>query len=165
MANQPNVKSTWEQCPAGEIGGMVRRIKGRRRKVLTLQLAGGAVFGMLIGLTCVTYFSKPDDEYKFGAITCAEVRENAEAYIAGRLDADLRARIKAHLQECPACRPRFRKTTNEQTVRVTLPGRVVSAFAVSDDNRCPHDGHVHMPSNSDRVVEHAAPVLLATSLR
>ena len=143
MNDHANRETGWEQCPTGEISGMVGRIKGHQRNVFAAQLAGGAAFGILLGLVFVGLAGPR--EHDFGGITCTEVREAGRAYMAGELDADFSARIKIHLAECPTCGPMFRQKVNEQAGRYAPRSRAIAQAdgGGHSESVCPHCGHYH----------------------
>jgi len=85
---------------------MVRRLRTRRRRRFALQLAGGAALGLLLGVLFVEFRSRSGDspqDRKIAGVTCSEVRENMDDFVQGRLPKELRAKIAAHLEQCPEC--------------------------------------------------------------
>ena len=128
-----NEASGWEPCAPGEFTAMARRMTGRRQKVFAAQLTGGAVFGILLGLAVVTFTGLRERE--FAGITCADVLKHVDAYIADRLDPELKRQIDTHLAECPACGPRFRQIIEDR--KAQQPVRTVT---VVDERR-------HLPTS------------------
>ncbi len=98
--------SEWQACPSGEVAELVGRLRARRRHETFRQVALGTAALCLVliaGSALIHRGFKPADP-NFGGITCTEVAEHAEAYVAGTLDADLTQRIDMHLSRCPFCR-------------------------------------------------------------
>jgi hypothetical protein len=72
-------------------------------------------FAVGVGVWSTGWRSSPQESY-FGGIACHEVQEQMPAMLAGTLPVELKARIEAHLQQCPACREMMRKMQTGQAV-------------------------------------------------
>ncbi|MBW3597089.1 MAG: zf-HC2 domain-containing protein [Planctomycetes bacterium] len=55
------------------------------------------------------------EEYSFGGIACSEVRDHLPEYAAGAVPEELAIRIRAHLEECPACQELMRRMQATRT--------------------------------------------------
>ncbi|MCH8829443.1 MAG: zf-HC2 domain-containing protein, partial [Planctomycetes bacterium] len=102
-SEQPGDATEWQECETGAISGMVRHLKGRRRKTFALQLTCAVSVGIFAGLLFVHFRNSASADPTFADISCQKVREHAERYIAGDLSDDLKRQIGAHLDECPHC--------------------------------------------------------------
>src|SRR5918992_1048988 len=101
----------WQSCESGYLVALSMRAKTSRQRRFALQVGTGVavlVFAVGVGLWSSGFWRAPGEDY-FGDIACHEVHENMPAMMAGTLPADLRARIEAHLKECPACREMMQK--------------------------------------------------------
>ncbi len=96
----------WQACPPGEVTELVGRLRARRRHETLRQVALGttALCLVLIAGSSLIHRVLTPAEPNFGGITCTEVAEHTEAYVAGTLDADLARRIDVHLGQCTFCR-------------------------------------------------------------
>ena len=125
--------SEWEDCKPGEISTMVGRISTRRRMTFALQLAGGAGFGLLLGVAFVLFPFAQDDpqtEFRYAGISCFEVRKKADDFIAGRLPKRLHKKIDAHVAECDGCRKYLADKKSSGPVRAE-PQRTASQSTAS----------------------------------
>jgi len=114
---------TWQPCAPGEISGMVDRLQDRRRAVVVGRTT--FVAAMVLLVAAVSQFSGlgpgPEDvadkpksgEHDCGGIICSDVVAHFEAYRTGTLDEETTAEVRAHLEECPLCGPKFRKLTGD----------------------------------------------------
>jgi hypothetical protein len=103
-------QEVWEDCPAGEITGMLSRVKNHRRKVVAAQIAGLSVLGILVGIVFVEMRSTIQRENAtYAGISCREVRENAKKYLDDNISGELKDRITAHLGECASCKKMVRE--------------------------------------------------------
>lgn len=125
--NPTNPESTgddaWQPCAPGEISGMVDRLQDRRRAVVVGRTTFVAAVVLLVA--AASQFSGlgsgPEDvadkpksgEHDCGGILCSDVVAHFEAYRAGTLDENTTAEVRAHLEECPLCGPKFRKLTGD----------------------------------------------------
>lgn len=120
-----NTKQTqdWTDCPQGEIGGMLRRERFRRRRRFLTQAAGAAGLGALGGFAWLKWQPAADEPAEqdpaelhiVAKISCREVRRHGEAYVEHRntLDGELVARIDAHVDDCPSCARYLAKIKNK----------------------------------------------------
>jgi len=98
--------SGWQECPPGEVSQLVGRLRARRQRQTLRQVAlgvAGLCLVLIAGNSLVHRVLSPAGP-NFGGITCSEVTRNAEAYVAGNLDAELVRRIDSHLDSCLYCR-------------------------------------------------------------
>lgn len=119
----PNREDAWQPCAPGEISGMVDRLQDRRRAVVVGRTTFAAAMVLLVA--AASQFSGlgpgPEDvadkpksgEHDCGGILCSDVVAHFEAYRTGTLDEETTAEVKAHLEECPLCGPKFRKMTGD----------------------------------------------------
>ncbi|MEW4486997.1 zf-HC2 domain-containing protein [Thalassoglobus sp. JC818] len=93
----------WCDCPAGVIRSMLDRQKTCRRqeKLKRLTAIGGslAVF-LFIGFLVL----QSQQQVVAGHMTCAEVIDQAEEYVAGKLTEVVAGKFETHLDRCPKCR-------------------------------------------------------------
>ena len=100
-----NAPNDWNDCPPGEIGGLVESLHTRRRRKTLRQAAGAGTVLVAFALLVASWFSGGfDAPQPLHAISCKKVHSLAPRYVSGRLDADLTATIREHLQECKKCR-------------------------------------------------------------
>jgi hypothetical protein len=103
-------KADWAPCPKGTLSALSGKLKGRSRRrrflkaagVLSLAVVGG---GAAAGLG-LFFWKKPNDgmqDFNFGGISCAEVRQQAQAFAMGQVQEPLLGRIRAHVALCPRC--------------------------------------------------------------
>ena len=108
MSENKRQPEDWNDCPPGEIGGMLRRERFRRRRRFLTQAAGAAGVGALGGFAWLKWQPEADElpeQQVVAKISCREVRRHGEAYVEHRntLDGELVARIDAHVDNCPSC--------------------------------------------------------------
>ncbi len=111
MTEECDNSEGWETCAGGEISRMLQGIQNRQRRVFALQLAGGALAAVLVGVFFVEF--RPAGNVNAAEITCRDVRKAAKDYLAGRVSADEKGRIAAHLDDCPHCAEWMRKMRNK----------------------------------------------------
>lgn len=123
----------WQPCPAGEVAGLVKNLRQRRRsrrlQTMSVAVCGLAVAG-LIGLYAVPHPLLV--EPSFGGVSCSEVKELADEYIAGRLDSETRAHIDEHLRACDRCQQLVTELRSRQVARVQ-PDSVTQPADFSSD--------------------------------
>lgn len=112
MNAQREPDASWIPCREGEVAGLVRRLKWRKRTPLLAGVAGASM-AILIAVTVFLLASRggPEHqgEYHFAGISCSDVRAQARQYMMGQLAPELRRRIDDHLEECPECGALFRQ--------------------------------------------------------
>jgi len=131
--------SDWQECPTGEVGQLVSRLRTRRRRQTLTQAAVG-VTGLCL-LVVAGFFAIPsatvtEGEPSYGGITCSEVRRQAVAYVSGTLDQLIAEKIKSHLDECGSCRRRI----EQMPATAFLPDR--SPQMIAERNQPPVDSHL-----------------------
>lgn len=99
----------WRDCKSGEIHNMVRAQRlARQRRQLSQASFVGVSFLVLLS---VVIWSIPNplasNERAKGGVTCAEVIDQAEDFIAGRLAQAIREKFDIHLSKCPSCLRHF----------------------------------------------------------
>jgi hypothetical protein len=92
----------WARCSKGEVSGLVQLLEQKRQgRVIRRRIVGVAGLVLLAG-----FFLAPGS---FGVadaaqpVTCHDVYQHTEGFVAGTLDESLKARIEAHLDYCPGC--------------------------------------------------------------
>ena len=123
MKDDQNSQSEWHECPSGEISGMLGRIRSRRKAVFIAQLAGGAVFGILLGVAFTQFGIGTGNDRDALQISCTEVREKAADYVNGRLPEAMQERIAVHLKSCDSC-GKFLKKQNRSGGQQPAPNSV-----------------------------------------
>ncbi|MFG0334704.1 MAG: hypothetical protein ACF8TS_15210 [Maioricimonas sp. JB049] len=93
----------WRQCPAGEVQGLVQKLRTRRRRRRAQKV--GALGGMLAILCATAFLALPQQPYDpvLAGMRCSEVLAMADDLIAGKLDDLTRGRIIEHCEQCGAC--------------------------------------------------------------
>lgn len=130
-SNQPlHDDVAWESCPPGELAGVVRRIRSRRRRAFAKQISAALAVGMLLGAVWLGVEQmlavRPAVTSPSG-IACADVRQHAGAYMQGQLDHETRQRIDQHLPDCPMCQKLYQQMQQEngkQGATFTRDGRI-----------------------------------------
>jgi len=116
MSRTPKKPDEWQSCEAGFLIALSERAKSARRRRFVLRASAclaALVCAVGLGLWGAGFWSRPSENY-FGGIACHEVQENMPAMLAGALPEELKARIEAHLRECPGCREMMRKMQIKQ---------------------------------------------------
>lgn len=113
----PSREDVWQPCPPGEISGMVTGLQNRRRAMVVGRTTFAAALVLLVA--AASQFSGlntpegPDTsvagEHDCGGIHCSEAMAHLKAYREGTLDEKTTAQVRAHVEECPLCGPRFRE--------------------------------------------------------
>ncbi|TWT51872.1 hypothetical protein KOR42_33460 [Thalassoglobus neptunius] len=102
-SENPGSNEGWGDCPAGVIRSMLDRQRTCRRqeKLKRLTAIGGslAVF-LFIGFLVL----QTQRQVVAGHMTCAEVINQAEDYVAGKLTEVVAGKFENHLDRCPKCR-------------------------------------------------------------
>ena len=105
-SDQINQQDDWQDCPPGAVQELADRLRQRRRhQQLTKvsQIGGAAVVLLAVGI----WFAFGNHQPVLAGMTCSEVIEQAEDYVAGRLQAAVNGRIEEHLSHCEVCRERI----------------------------------------------------------
>lgn len=94
--------SSWQPCDTGEVGGLVKRLRRQRRRG---DVWRAAVTGTcLAAVALLAFWMLPGQREAGAAITCREVHDLADAYVAGQVEAEKSDRIRRHLDHCRTCR-------------------------------------------------------------
>jgi hypothetical protein len=108
----------WKSCEPGYLVALSNRAKSARRRRFAVRVSTSIavlICAAGLGLWSSGLWSTPRENY-FGGIACHEVQEKMPAMMAGTLPDDLKARIEAHLLQCPACREMMQKMQAGQAV-------------------------------------------------
>ncbi len=127
MENRNAPPGDWNDCPTGQISGMLRNIeRGRRHAVVRHGAIGVAILVVAIFVPQLIPSDAPPP--LFGGVCCEDVQENARAWLAGDVTPGLREQITEHLKECPHCPKLIEqlRLENDQTA-VTVPNRYLLA--------------------------------------
>jgi hypothetical protein len=109
-AASENPEDGWQPCAPGEISGMVDRIQDRRRAIVVGRTTFAAA--LVLCVAAASQFSGfSSAEHDCGGIVCSDVVAHLEAYRTGTLDEKTTGQVRAHLEECPLCGPKFREMT------------------------------------------------------
>ena len=127
MMQPPNV-SEWIPCPRGEMTRLAQRIKRHRRSILVKQLTGAIAGGLLLGLLGNWLMDaglrpRATAQRFDGGISCSQVRDLAEKFTERVWDPQTKARITAHVQNCPDCARLLKQMREEQSVRKSATSR------------------------------------------
>jgi hypothetical protein len=105
-----NHDDAWQPCAPGEITGMIDRIQDRRRAIVVGRTTFAAA--LVLCVAAASQFSGfSSAEHDCGGIICSDVVAHLDAYRTGDLDEKTTAQVRAHLEECPLCGPKFREMT------------------------------------------------------
>jgi hypothetical protein len=120
-SNDPQQPGTpdWDECPPGEIGDLVGRLRGKRRqeRVQAFGLAGAAAALLIAaGLVAMNRSAQtPAGEGILAAgIWCSEFLDQSDEYMAGQLDAARVQQMEGHLAECEHCRQKLREMQDSE---------------------------------------------------
>lgn len=100
----------WTDCPPGEIGGLVSRLKSARRRKTLQQAAAVTTVVLAFALAATILVSgwfTGNSEIPY--IACEKVHELAPLYVKGQTEVDISAQIDKHLKGCEQCRGHFRQ--------------------------------------------------------
>jgi hypothetical protein len=111
MPDNTNSEGRWETCPPRTLVryGTRHRSQLRRRRAVLGAVAATAVLAVAAPWSVFRAVEPgPDDafcrpEYRFGGISCSEVRPVLPDLLAGTLDEELAARVEIHVGLCPQC--------------------------------------------------------------
>ncbi len=103
MTSTPS--NDWNDCPPGEIAGLVQSLKKQRQRKTFQQAAG--VTGVVVLLVFAGSFLFSGWFLGGSGIACKQVRELAPQYVTHALDQELTAKITHHLKTCDHCRTHF----------------------------------------------------------
>ena len=94
--------SSWRPCPAGEVGGLAQRLRRRRqrRDAWRAAVAGAC----LVAVALLAFWTLPGQREANAAISCRDVHDLADEYVAGQVEAEKSDRIRRHLDHCRPCR-------------------------------------------------------------
>jgi hypothetical protein len=115
----------WNDCPQGEIAGLVHSLKAQRRRKTLGQAAGATAAIMLVaflGSSVISGYFR--GQTPIDAIACEKVMELAPQYVARQLDGELTTQIDEHLTACEHCRTRI----HDKFPRFPLPVQAVNAW-------------------------------------
>jgi len=108
--------TTWTECPAGTLHGMIdTRINRRRQHRLQRAASALAVIVMVsAGLAAfATLRANVEPEYYYGGIACTDVRSHLRAFAAGEVSGETAEQMKIHLQQCPTCQKLMRSMSDQ----------------------------------------------------
>ncbi|MDH3717294.1 MAG: zf-HC2 domain-containing protein [Planctomycetota bacterium] len=140
MPDEVRKSENWQGCPPGLLRGMVdaRRTAQRRRQLqAALSVTAVLVAAGLLGNWALGYLRAPSGN-QFGNIACSEVQQRMPDYRAGRLDDELAARVRIHLENCPICGPRFRQAAGSVGQTARLDAWNHHGCCASKRTRSPH---------------------------
>jgi hypothetical protein len=107
--NTDREAQAWQECPPGELKGMVAQIRvGQRREFLrTLAKSSAAVILFGAGGVVAGRWMLKEQSQGNQQLACRQVVELLPEYVAHRLDANLTQKVAAHLAKCPPCRAHY----------------------------------------------------------
>lgn len=116
---------SWTRCSGG-ISGLVGLLEQKRQgRVTRRRIVSVAGLILLAG-----FFLTPGGFASADAsqpVTCRDVHQHTEGFVAGNLDASLKERIQAHLGHCPKCvRHLDQARTKAEVVDIKSASSVVS---------------------------------------
>lgn len=96
----------WEECEAGVVSGMAKRLRSRRRfKQLGSAIAAGSLFVLLLvmGYSVIDRGEPPAR----ARLNCRETVQLLAKYHAQSLDEAMAHDVREHLAGCPMCREHY----------------------------------------------------------
>ncbi len=105
----------WAACPEGGLQQLVDELHARRRREFLKRLASTATVVVALGAGgyVAAGWLRQAMEYRYGGLTCSEVRRLAADYHAKRLDLETTRKMTIHLKKCPRCGPDYREKYGE----------------------------------------------------
>jgi len=100
-----NAQDGWQNCQGGEIASCLQGLSMRRRAERRSAIFRSTitVAGLLVVVGLGSLWMLPPQN-AVANISCKEVHNLGEQYVAHELDAELTARIEKHLGRCPRCK-------------------------------------------------------------
>lgn len=104
----------WSECPIGEFDHLAKRLRIQRRQRQMSQIAGTT--GLLVVLLALSMFIPQfvGGTPVLGELTCLEVIDQAEEYVAHRMSDAMSGRVEVHLVHCQKCREYIDVLKNSQ---------------------------------------------------
>jgi hypothetical protein len=119
MSSKTSNQDAWQRCPSGELSRMVGRIGLKRRRRVLTQTVAVAVVVLLGGVTAWQFFPNTHD-FSYGDITCSEIEDELQQYLAHRLPAGRAEQFRLHLEQCPRCKKLVEQMMSEAGQPVVL---------------------------------------------
>lgn len=124
MSDQPANQDDWQPCPAGQIRGMIRRLRSERRQRAFRRVAAPAAIVLVVVFAgFYAAESQPGGRlFRPGGLTCSDVQEHLPAYAAGKTTPELSRKLEEHLAHCAHCRE-MRDARGERVTAPVFPVR------------------------------------------
>ncbi len=124
MNNSSARETGWKPCRTGEISDLIHRIRRRRCLAITTRAGIGVAIVLFVALlvpNVISIRSQLRGNAVVVGITCREVQDLADEYLAGSLAPQIRDEIDEHLAECAGCNAfindlRRKKTMQRRTI-------------------------------------------------
>ncbi len=103
--NTDREAEAWQECPPGELKGMVAQIHVCQRREFLRTLAKGSAAVLLLGAGGIVagQWMLKEGARENGQLACRQVMDLLPEYAAHQLDTDLTQRVATHLAKCPPC--------------------------------------------------------------
>ena len=104
----------WTDCPKGQIAMLSQDGRSRERQLIVRRVA------TMTSTFCVLLFvgylivGQPFAKELRGSISCKEVMDNADAFLANTIQGNIFQEIKHHLIDCESCRNKFKEQKNKK---------------------------------------------------
>ena len=113
----------WSDCQSGEVQQVVDHLQARRQRhnLAKATRVGAAATVLLAAGIWLTQWSASDPGKLIAGLTCSEVIDYAEDYVAGRLKAALQGQVDEHLAKCVACRSHIEQIKQNRDFQESPP--------------------------------------------
>lgn len=119
--NDPVRRDDWAPCREGEIAELVRRLRSRKQRRVTSQVAVVASCLLLAGFAVGRFALENNPSSAVAELSCEQILDLAPAYFAGDLESARVEYITSHLTNCRHCQDVYddvRRGREEATLRL-----------------------------------------------
>ena len=123
----------WDNCPAGQLGGMVESIRFQKRQQRQVRMTAVGAAVVLTAIAVGVTFAFTTGENK-SELKCEQVVELLGEYEQASLSRDMMQRVALHLKNCLNCE-RERQRLLEQSPGPTSKHGRVNAISLLGDSQ------------------------------
>jgi hypothetical protein len=123
MQAEPKQSDDWAPCSPGTLTRVARGLRSHERHRFVRRAAAAAAMVVLAvgaGVWALQSARTPEEHF-LGGLWCSEVRENLQAYSMGNVDSAMAAKIRSHLDQCPACQKLMRQMQQQEPQHASRP--------------------------------------------